>query len=667
MTNFCKMLLKISIWVLIVKLAFSTNDDFTYNGFKGATNLSFDSLAAVTPDGLLSLTNNTTHGKGHAFFSVPIQFKKSPAGNIISFSTLFVFAIVPEYRTFSSDGLAFVLSPSKDLSHAWGENYLGLLNETNNGKPSNHIFAVEFDTALNPSIKDINDNHVGIDINSLISNYSKPAGFNSDDDGQFKNLSLKSGDPMQVWIEYDGQNMQFNVTLSPLWMPKPKTALLSSTINLSSIILDHMYVGFSASTGMAYAYQCILGWSFKTDGKVPELNISSLPRLPQTTTPSKDKLKDILIWLLLSLSVLVLMAVAGARMIMVRKKRFSELREDWELDFALHRFSYKQLYNATRGFKDKYLLGVGGFGRVYRGVLPDTKVEVAIKRVCHESRQGLREFVSEIVSLGQLQHRNLVPLLGYCRREGELILVYEYMPNRSLDKFLFSDGESTLSWSQRFWIIKGVASGLLYLHEDWERVVIHRDVKASNVLLDGDMNGRLGDFGLARLYDHGGVPRTTHLAGTVGYIAPELSRTCRVTTSSDVFAFGVFLLEVACGRRPIEPEKAENQQVLMDWVVANWRKGTIVETRDERLEEEYVAEELELVLKLGLLCSHSLPTARPSMRQVTQILNGAIPLPDFLLNQLNTKDSAFVKREGSNAYVMSFTSMSSDSLVFSGR
>ncbi|KAH7665065.1 Non-specific serine/threonine protein kinase protein [Dioscorea alata] len=667
MTNFCKVLLKISIWALIVKLAFSANDDFTYNGFKGASNLSLDSLAALTPDVLLMLTNNTYHGKGHAFFSAPIQFKKSPAGKVITFSTLFVFAIVPEYSEFGNHGLAFVLSPSKDLSHAWGEYYLGLLNETDNGKPSNHIFAVELDITLDPENGDINDNHVGIDINSLLSNYSTPAGFTSDDDGQFKNLSLKSGEPMQVWIDYDGQNMQFNVTLSPLWVSKPKTALLSYTINLSSIILDHMYVGFSASTGISYAYQYILGWSFMTDGKVPELNISSLPQLPRTTTPSSDKPKDISIWLPLSLSVLVLMAAAGAKIIMVRKKMFSELHEDWEVDFELQRFSYKQLYKATRGFKDEYLLGVGGFGRVYRGVLQDTKVEVAIKRVCHESRQGVREFVSEIVSLGQLQHRNLVPLLGYCRREGELILVYEYMPNRSLDKFLFNEGEATLSWSQRFWIIKGVASGLLYLHEDWERVVIHRDVKASNVLLDGDMNWRLGDFGLARLYDHGGVPQTTHLAGTVGYIAPELSKTCRVTTSSDVFAFGVFLLEVACGRRPIEPEKAEDQQVLMDWVVANWRKGTILETRDERLGEEYVAEELELVLKLGLLCSHSLSTARPSMRQVTQILHGGIPFPDLMLNQLDTVDSTFVKYEGSNAYVMSFSSMSSESCLFSGR
>ncbi|KAH7665059.1 Non-specific serine/threonine protein kinase protein [Dioscorea alata] len=661
------MFLKIFIWPLLLNLALSTASDFTYNGFKGA-NLSLDGMATLTSDGLLRLTNISKHEQGHAFSTVPLQFKRSPMGTVISFSTVFVFAIAPEYSMFGGHGFAFVLSPSMHLLQTFPTRYLGLFNSSNNGNPLNHIFAVEFDTIEDAEMADINDNHVGIDINGGISNKSKPTGFISDDDGQFKNLSLVSGEPMIAWIEYDGINMQLNVTVSPLSMPKPKLALLSFTVNLSNVILDHMYAGFSASTGLPCSFHYILGWSFKMDGKVPELDISSLPRLPRAVTSSKDKTGTILMWLLLSLSVLVLMTVAAARMIMVRKKRFSELLEDWELDFELHRFSYKQLFKATRGFKDEYLLGVGGFGRVYRGVLPDTKVEVAIKRVCHESRQGVREFVAELVSLGQLQHRNLVPLLGYCRREGELILVYEYMPNRSLDKYLFCEGESTLSWSQRFWIIKGVASGLLYLHEDWERVVIHRDVKASNVLLDGDMNGRLGDFGLARLYDHGGVPQTTHLAGTVGYLAPELSRTCRVTTSSDVFAFGVFLLEVACGRRPIEPEKAEDMQVLIDWVLANWRKGTIMETRDERLGEEYVAEELELVLKLGLLCSHPLPTARPSMRRVIQLLHGNIPLPDpLLLNQLYTKDSAFVKYGGTNAYVMSCTSLSSESLLFSGR
>ncbi|KAM0938011.1 putative protein kinase RLK-Pelle-L-LEC family [Dioscorea sansibarensis] len=626
------MLLKMSLWAVLLKLALSTTDDFTYNGFRDVT-LSMDGLAGITSDGLLRLSNATMHANGHAFFPVPLRFKRSLADNVFSFSATFVFAIFPEHPLLGTSGFAFVLSPSKDFTQASANYFLGLFNRTNNGNASNHILAVEFDTWYSPEVEDIDNNHVGIDINSVISNKSNHAGFTSDDDGKFQNLILLSTDPMQVWIDYDGIDMQFNVTLAPLWTPKPKIALLSSTINLSSIILDHMYVGFSASVGTSYSYHYILGWSFKMNGKAPDLDLSSLPPLPQKLKSFEKEHKILSLWLPFAILLFVLIIAAGVIVMVVRKKKYSEFHEDWELEFESNRFSYEQLHKATRGFNDEYLLGIGGFGRVYRGVLPASKVEVAVKKVSHESKQGVREFVAEIVSLGKLRHRNVVQLLGYCRRKGELILVYEYMPNGSLDNFLFNQGKPTLNWSMRFRIIKGVASGLHYLHEGWDQVVIHRDIKASNVLLDGDMNGRLGDFGLARLYEHGAAPQTTNVVGTLGFLAPELARACKVTTGSDVFAFGAFLLEVACGRRAVEPNKQEMEQVLVDWVFANWKKGMIHETRDPRLGADFVLQELELVLKLGLFCSHPLPSGRPSMRQVTQILNGAAPLPPLLPNQ----------------------------------
>ena len=179
------------------------------------------------------------------------------------------------------------------------------------------------------------------------------------------------------------------------------------------------------------------------------------------------------------------------------------------------------------------------------------------------------------------------------------------MPNGSLDKFLYGNEKPNLNWLQRFQILKGVASGLLYLHEEWEQVVLHRDVKASNVLLDVELNGRLGDFGLARLCDHGANPQTTNVAGTVGYLAPELTRTGRATTCTDVFAFGAFVLEVACGRKPIEPQGQPEEVILVDWVFECWRKGVILDASDPSLESNYVVEEMKLVLKLGLLCSHA--------------------------------------------------------------
>ncbi|XP_022852890.1 L-type lectin-domain containing receptor kinase IV.1-like [Olea europaea var. sylvestris] len=275
------------------------------------------------------------------------------------------------------------------------------------------------------------------------------------------------------------------------------------------------------------------------------------------------------------------------------------------------------------------MLGRGGFGKVYKGVMPRSKSEIAVKRVSHESRQGMKEFVAEIASMGRLRHRNLVPLLGYCRRKSELLLVYEYMPNGSLDKFIHDQPKFTLSWDQRFRVIKSVASGLLYLHEEWEQVVIHRDIKASNVLLDGEMNGRLGDFGLARLYDRGADHQTTHVVGTLGYLAPEQNRTGKATTSTDVYAFGAFLLEVACGRRPIDPKAAPNDLILVDQVFSYWNEGDIFQAVDPNLCNDYVKEEMETVLKLGLLCSHSEPKFRPSMRQVMLYLEGALAPPEL--------------------------------------
>jgi len=204
------------------------------------------------------------------------------------------------------------------------------------------------------------------------------------------------------------------------------------------------------------------------------------------------------------------------------------------------------------------------------------------------------------------------------------------------DKYLFSyhggdDNHSVvaLTWTQRFQIIKGIASGLYYLHEEWEKVIIHRDIKASNVLLDSQMNGRLGDFGLSRLYDHGVDPQTTHVVGTLGYLAPELARTGKASPLTDVYAFGVFVLEVTCGRRPIQQSAEDNELMLVDWVLEHWHKGLLTDTVDTKLQGDYDVDEVCLVLKLGLLCSNPFRNSRPNMRQVLEYLNGDKPLPDL--------------------------------------
>ncbi|XP_017616997.1 L-type lectin-domain containing receptor kinase S.4-like [Gossypium arboreum] len=598
-----------------------------FPGFKSpnlSTNLTLTGSAEIQANGILKLTNDTGRLQGHAFCSSPFRFKNSSNGQAFSFSTTFAMAIVPEYPKLGGHGLAFTIAASKDLK-ALPRQYLGILNATNVGNSSDYLVAVEFDTVQDFEFQDINDNHVGIDINSLNSTASVPAGYYIDGVGLVKqNVSLQSGETILVWIEYDSVEKLVNVTIS-LSSKKPSLPILSLKVDLSPFLQEFMYVGFSASTGLLASSHYILGWSFKINGEAQALDLSSLPSLPRPP----EKHTALTVGVSVSSVVLVITALSVAVYIFMKIKN-ADVIEDWELEIGPQRYDYHELKRATNGFSDKALLGHGGFGKVYKGKLKDSKTQVAVKRVSHESKQGLREFMSEIASIGRLRHRNLVQLLGWCRRRGDLLLVYDYMANGSLDKFLFDDPKIVLNWEQRLNIIKGVASGLLYLHEGYEQIVVHRDVKASNVLLDDELNGKLGDFGLAKLYEHGSNPGTTRVVGTLGYLAPELPKTGKATTSSDVYAFGAFLLEVACGRRPIESNVSQEEPVLIDWVWEKFTQGRLFDVVDIRLNDKYKEDEMLLVLKLGLICSNDAPMARPNMRQAVRYLDGEAELPEVL-------------------------------------
>ncbi|XP_068644834.1 L-type lectin-domain containing receptor kinase IV.1-like [Aristolochia californica] len=662
------MFLEILLVIILLRAVEPQRTDFAYNGFSDS-NLILGDIAIVTHDGLLRLTNSTPTQKGRAFYTAPLHFKNSYSNTTFSFSTTFVSAIVPEVPNFNGHGLAFVISPSSELPGGLPAQLLGLFNPNNNGNSTNHIFAVEQDTAQSTEFKDIDNNHVGIDINGLVSIKSAPAAYFAD--GRWNNFSLSSGHPIQTWIEYNGVFKQLTVTVAPIKVPRPQRPLLSAAVDLASVLLDPMYVGFSSSTGQLRASHYILGWSFNMNGQARALDISSLPALPRVTPKPKPRI--LIIGLPLIAGFITLAAVSAAIISVRRKIKYSEVLEDWEREYGPHRFRYKDLFRATKGFKDKELLGIGGFGRVYRGRLLSSKIEVAVKKVSHDSKQGMKEFISEIVSLGRMRHRNLVGLLGYCRRKGELLLVYEYMPNSSLDKFLFDD-KFTLNWNQRLTIVKGVAAGLLYLHEEWEQIVLHRDVKASNVLLDSDLNGKLGDFGLARLYDHGAAPKTTHVVGTIGYLAPELTRTSKATTSTDVFAFGVFMLEVATGRRPVQypgTSCSGEELVLRDWVFNCWKRGSILEASDPKLGRDYVMDEMELVLKLGLVCSYAAAGYRPRMRQIIQILEGRAPITELVasrgLESSEVDERSTIYYNSSADNVFGHTSSATESLLSDGQ
>jgi hypothetical protein len=369
--------------LLLISLVASEDTSFTYLGFQSA-NLSLDGIAGVTSTGLLRLTNDTRQQEGHAFFPNPITFKNSSNGTASSFATTFVFAIISEYPTFSSHGFAFVIAPTRGLPGALQAQYLGIFNSSNDGNSTNHVVVVELDTIQNSEFRDINDNHAGIDINGMTSVESAPARYYADDNGVFRNLTLINSHQMRVWVEYDGVEKKIEGTMAPINAGKPKTLLLSLSYDLSPTIKDNMYVGFSSSTGSILTAHYVLGWSFKVNGQAPKLDVSQLPKLPRIG--GKPRSKFLTIGLPVIIVSLVSVAISAVVYVIRRKKKHAKLLEDWELQYGPHRFKYKDLYIATKGFRDKELLSTGGFGRVYRGILPTSKIEIAVKKVSHESR-----------------------------------------------------------------------------------------------------------------------------------------------------------------------------------------------------------------------------------------------------------------------------------------
>ncbi|XP_057819626.2 L-type lectin-domain containing receptor kinase SIT2-like [Cryptomeria japonica] len=494
------------------------------------------------------------------------------------------------------------------------------------GKASNHLFAVEFSTLKNLEFHDINDNHVGVDLNDLRSVNSTPAGFWAGNN-HFQDLNLKSGQNIQAWIDYDHLQNELRVTIAEAGSQRPETPLIfMKNTSLPKIVEEEMYVGFSAAMGVVFEENYILCWSFNTNGTATFLNTSNFPSfIPRDIKNSNARL----IAGITIACVVLLLVVVAASLVRLKTKQYRNLIEEWEIEYWPHRFQYKDLHIATKGFGEKQLLGCGGFSQVYKGVLPTNGLQVAVKRILRETDDGVKDFIAEISSLGRLQHQNLVQIRGFCRRQNQLFIVYDYMPNGSLDKMIFGNPKKVFEWGQRYRVLTDVAAGLMYLHEEWEQRVVHRDIKSSNILLDSEFNGKLGDFGLARLYEHNEISQTTCVVGTLGYIAPELIHTGKVSPATDVFSFGILMLEVACGRRPVDPSLQPAQVVLVDWVRELDDNGSLMDAADLNLGGQYVEAEMERVLKLGLLCSNPQLDGRPGMRQVLQTLEEEAPITNF--------------------------------------
>ncbi|XP_004487272.1 probable L-type lectin-domain containing receptor kinase VII.2 [Cicer arietinum] len=623
------LLINLNITLLFVSLCSVVSaTEFVYNRNFNSTNINIYGNATIQ-NSILTLTNQTFFSIGRAFYPYKLPTKPKNSSTFHSFATSFIFSIAPCNNFPVAHGFAFIFSPSKVINGALSGNYLGLFNRSSSGNSSNHVFAVEFDDFRNEEFNEMNGNHVGVDLNSMISEYSEPAEFWGGENGEeLESLKLSSGENYQVWIEF--MNSQINVTMAPAGIRKPQKPLISKPINISRVFLDEMYVGFSGATGRMVDTCRILAWSFShSNFSIGDaLNTKDLP-VYMNPKRSLYKSKGFVIGVIFG-SILVFGCFTLAFFILSRKRKEDkdEKFEDWELEYWPRKIRYKEISDATSGFCEENVIGIGTSGKVYKGVLKG--VEVAVKKINHDNNtphDGIKGFLAEISSLGRMKHRNLVGFRGWSKgKGGKLILVYDYMENGSLDRRIFDCEETKLlNWEERLRVIENVASGVLYLHEGWGFEVLHRDIKASNVLLDKDMNGRIGDFGLARLHHHHKEQEaddTTRVIGTLGYMAPELVKLGKPSTSTDVYSFGILVLEVVCGRRPI----VMDEPPLVEWIFSLMEKGELSFAVDERLKGQkgckYNTFEAERLLHLGLLCASFDPSVRPTMRQIVKALEG---------------------------------------------
>uniref|UniRef100_A0A0D9XCQ5 non-specific serine/threonine protein kinase n=1 Tax=Leersia perrieri TaxID=77586 RepID=A0A0D9XCQ5_9ORYZ len=315
----------------------------------------------------------------------------------------------------------------------------------------------------------------------------------------------------------------------------------------------------------------------------------------------------------------------------IKWRRKSSTHKDLRaFDLQTGSFTLRQIKAATSNFDVANKIGEGGFGSVYKGLLSDGII-IAVKQLSSRSKQGNREFVNEIGMISALQHPNLVKLYGCCTEGHQLLLVYEYMENNCLARALFVEQyRLSLDWPTRHKICLGIARGLAYLHEESAIRIVHRDIKASNILLDKDLNAKISDFGLAKLNEGDHTHISTKVAGTIGYMAPEYAMRGYLTDKADVYSFGVVALEIVSGKSNTNYRPKEDFVYLLDWACVLYERGNLLELVDPDLGSDYSTEEALVMLNVALLCTNAAPTLRPKMSKVVSLLDGHTPLQPFL-------------------------------------
>ncbi|GMI81483.1 L-type lectin receptor kinase S.5 [Hibiscus trionum] len=581
------------------------------------TNGSLICMGSVTAgNGYLSLTpepnNNSTSSSsaldqvGRVLFPVPVSAWST------SISTTFTVRISPfPNHNVSGDGMAFILAQDNSTSPPSSTgSYLGIMDSSTQGGVVKQL-AVEFDAFMNEWDPDAN--HIGIDTISVMNPVASKS-------LSTYGIDLKSGRNIKVKIDYHGWKKMLQISMA--YSGDQLVSILNQSIDMADTVPSTVFVGFTAATGKVPESHQVLDWTFST---IPYL-------YPHGHGSKLEKVKTILLIVvpvIMGLLVVLVCFLPSFQKYMKRRKEMVKQKVDIEIRSRTaanvpKMFTQNMLAKATHNFSKGNLLGTGGFGSVYKGTLKDDPPTIiAVKKISATSKQGEKEYFAEICTIGRLRHKNIVQLLGWCHEGEHLLLVYEYMSNGSLDRYI---GKCFLDWETRFKILTGLASALLYLHEDSGNPVVHRDIKPNNVMLDEEFNAHLGDFGLARLLQDDAA-MTTMLAGTPGYLAPEVGFTGKSTPECDVYSFGMVVIEVVCGRRS---KGIMDENSLVDYVWNWYGQNEVLKCVDQMLGSEFDEEQVKRTLMVGLACLHPDSTQRPKIRKVVQIfLNSDEALMDL--------------------------------------
>ncbi|XBI22200.1 hypothetical protein VPH35_063246 [Triticum aestivum] len=576
---------------------------------------------------MIQLTRNgdgtsVKNSVGRAFLVTPMPLWDTVTGELARFTTSFTFQIKVNNAN-TGDGLTFFIGhyPSASIPNVkreMGGGNLGLFNTSPGtvATSDDRAVAVEFDTYLNDGF-DTSSSHMGIDVNSIVSwaytNATVPR------------RNLTSGLPMTCHISYGNDTK----VLAAVLQIGDTTYRVNTSLDPRQFLPSVVAIGFSGATGVAVELHQIMSWSFDST-----LDPRPAPKSPPPTP--KILLVEVITGPVIGVITIVCIFVGVRRwQLCTRKKRYRALAG------GIGHIGYRKLAHASNKFAEENKLGEGGSASVYRGQLASPSRPVAIKRFkLAESGEERKAFEDELRIASRLRYRNLVELIGWCYdgqrnlveficwwrddRYTRLFLVYELLPQGSLDQHLHK-GNSWLAWSKRYEIILDLGSALQYLHVDCEQgqqCIVHGDIKSSNVLLGSSYNAKLGDFGLARFVHHETGSQTTDVVqGTYGYIDPVFVDTSQRNRQSDIYSFGIVLLEMVSGRDPTT--RLHDMPPLSSWVRSLYYNNAVLEAADDRLiggESSTGRQQMERVLLVGLLCVHQDPSSRPSITHTMDAL-----------------------------------------------